>query len=126
MIVSKMKILKIITGLPLLWEKTLKTIDSRKGSLHFPRFRMLYWGPRFLAERYKLPIVITENGMTGRDSLGVRGYFHWSLMNNFEWAEGYKQRFSLFHVDYATQKRMPKDSFGWYGQLITTNGEELT
>ncbi|MHA7269664.1 family 1 glycosylhydrolase [Arthrobacter sp. HLT1-20] len=48
----------------------------------------------------------------------VRGYFHWSLLDNFEWAAGFSQRFGLVHVDYATQKRTPKDSFHWYRQLI--------
>jgi beta-glucosidase len=115
----------------------------------------LYWGPRFLAERYKLPIVITENGMSGHDWIGadgrvqdpyrieftrqylkalrravadgvdVRGYFHWSLMDNFEWAEGYKHRFGLVHVDYATQKRTPKDSAAWYRDVIASDGALL-
>ncbi|PYI68675.1 beta-glucosidase [Arthrobacter livingstonensis] len=48
----------------------------------------------------------------------VRGYFHWSLLDNFEWAAGYSQRFGLVHVDYATQLRTPKDSFYWYQELI--------
>jgi beta-glucosidase len=55
----------------------------------------------------------------------VRGYFHWSLLDNFEWAEGYKQRFGLVHVDYATQKRTPKDSAAWYAEVIRTNGADL-
>jgi beta-glucosidase len=48
----------------------------------------------------------------------VRGYFHWSLLDNWEWAEGFTKRFGLVHVDYATQVRTPKASFAWYRDLI--------
>ncbi|HIJ63154.1 MAG TPA: beta-glucosidase [Rhodospirillaceae bacterium] len=50
----------------------------------------------------------------------VRGYFVWSLLDNFEWGSGYTQRFGLIYVDFATQQRIPKESAGWYRQLITT------
>lgn len=116
----------------------------------------LYWGPRFLAEHYRLPVVITENGLScpdavsldGRvhdpqridfltrylrelqravkDGVDIRGYFHWSIMDNFEWAEGYKHRFGLIHVDYETQKRTLKDSAYWYKDVIRTNGRNLS
>jgi beta-glucosidase len=115
----------------------------------------LYWGPKFLYERYKLPIHITENGFAGLDwvavdgavhdpqridftrrylhqlmraineGVDVRGYFHWSLMDNFEWADGYRQRFGLVHVDYQTQKRTAKDSAHWFSSVIRTNGREI-
>ncbi|MET0929977.1 MAG: GH1 family beta-glucosidase [Aeromicrobium sp.] len=48
----------------------------------------------------------------------VRGYFAWSLMDNFEWAEGYAKRFGIVHVDYETQVRTPKASARWYADLI--------
>ncbi|MET0496284.1 MAG: GH1 family beta-glucosidase [Actinoplanes sp.] len=52
----------------------------------------------------------------------LRGYFAWSLMDNFEWAEGYNKRFGLVHVDYTTQRRVPKDSARWYQEVIRRNG----
>lgn len=48
----------------------------------------------------------------------VRGYFIWSILDNFEWAEGYRQRFGLVHVDYETLARTPKESYAWYRDLI--------
>jgi beta-glucosidase len=48
----------------------------------------------------------------------VRGYFVWSLLDNFEWSKGYQPRFGLVHVDYGTQTRTPKDSFYWYRDLL--------
>ena len=93
------------------------------------------------------PIVITENGMANADevingriddvprvaylrnhllaiqramALGVdvRGYFYWSLLDNFEWNSGYAKRFGIVHVDYATQERRPKASAHWYRDFI--------
>ena len=108
----------------------------------------LLWGPRFLYERYGLPIYITENGMSAHDVVSldgqvhdpnridfthryllelekavdagvpVEGYFHWSLMDNFEWSYGYTERFGIVYVDYETQRRIPKDSAYWYRDWI--------
>ena len=51
----------------------------------------------------------------------VRGYFAWSLMDNFEWAWGYHQRFGIVRVDYDTQVRKPKSSALWYARVAESN-----
>jgi beta-glucosidase len=96
-----------------------------------------------------LPLVVTENGAAFDDSADgsgwvqdddrteylathiaavadavaqgadVRGYFAWSLMDNFEWAEGYAKRFGIVHVDYDTQERTPKQSAIWFRDTIS-------
>ena len=52
------------------------------------------------------------------DGVDVRGYFVWSLLDNFEWAAGYAKRFGLVHVDYETQRRTPKASYAWYREVL--------
>ena len=114
----------------------------------------LYWGPKFLYERYQKPLYITENGLSCHDvisldgkvhdpnridflarylhelkraagEIDLRGYFQWSLIDNFEWAKGYSERFGLVYVDYPTQKRILKDSAYWYQKIIKENGRKL-
>ena len=66
-------------------------------------------------------------GQVGRaieEGADVRGYYHWSSMDNFEWAMGYSQRFGLVYVDFETQKRYVKDSGLWYRDVIKNNGFE--
>lgn len=116
--------------------------------------RSLYWTMRFLYERYRLPILVTENGIALDDraneasgeiedverclsldrflaavaraceeGVPVIGYEHWSLLDNFEWAEGYGPRFGLIYVDFATGERKWKRSAWHYRDLIAKKGE---
>ena len=55
----------------------------------------------------------------------LRGYFAWSLLDNFEWAYGYAKRFGLIHVDYDTQTRTLKDSAHFYREVIDSDGQAL-
>lgn len=117
--------------------------------------RCMYWNVRFVYERYHLPIMITENGLAANDTasldgkvhdpkrsdflrrylgqlkravgegIPVLGYQHWSVMDNFEWAEGYDPRFGLIYVNYQTQERIIKDSAWDYKKIIDTNGADL-
>ena len=108
-----------------------------------PKLAAKVWGVK--------SIYITENGTSGADKIDasgaindldrimylrnyltqlqrataegvpVHGYFLWSLLDNFEWADGYATRFGLVHVDYATQKRTPKLSASFYREVIAKN-----
>ena len=56
-----------------------------------------------------------------QDGVNLSGYFHWSLMDNFEWARGYSFRFGLYYVDFGTQRRIPKRSAGFYSEVVAAN-----
>ena len=115
----------------------------------------LNWGPRFIYERYKKPIYITENGLSCNDRIyldgkvhdadridfmhryllqlseasnngaDVQAYFHWSLLDNFEWHSGYNERFGLYYVNYNDFSRTAKDSALWYKEVVKNNGDNL-
>ncbi len=152
----------IYQGLPVRADDdgTPREVPRRPGyphcMFHWPiEPEVMYWGPRFLQERYKLPIYITESGCASMDwvhtdgkvhdtpridfltrillalhraiadDADVRGYFHWSLLDNFEWGEGYSMRFGLVYIDFETLERIPKDAYTWYQQIILSNGHCL-
>lgn len=66
----------------------------------------------------------TQVRLAMQEGVDIRGYFVWSLMDNFEWAHGYTKRFGIIHVDYETQKRAIKDSGEWYASVIRNNAVE--
>ena len=112
------------------------------------RPKVLYYGPKYFYQRYHLPIVISENGVCYEDEvdhdavhdekrskfildyfaelkhaihdgIDIKGYYYWSLEDNFEWAFGYSKRFGLVYIDYDNGlKRIKKDSFYTYQKLI--------
>ena len=111
----------------------------------------LYYGPKYLYKRYKLPIIISENGFCNVDMIhldgkvhdaqridymkryikeldnvsnivDVKGYFAWSLMDNFEWNSGVSKRFGLVYIDYNNGNRIKKDSFYEYKKIIKNRG----
>jgi beta-glucosidase len=120
--------------------------------VHAPAFKRLLL--RIGQEYRHPPLYITENGASFVDELGqdgkvhdprrvsylrehlgavraamsegvdVRGYFVWSLLDNFEWARGYSKRFGIVYVDYPTQRRIVKDSGEWYAEAIARNQVE--
>jgi beta-glucosidase len=71
-----------------------------------------------------LSAYVAEVAAAAASGVPVLGYFVWSLLDNFEWAEGYSKRFGLVYVDYPTLERVPKDSFGWYRDLIAGSRAE--
>ena len=68
---------------------------------------------------------LAELGRAIKDGIPSPATTRWSLLDNFEWADGYKQRFGMVYVDYPTSKRIPKDSFDWYRKLIASRGKLL-
>jgi beta-glucosidase len=60
-----------------------------------------------------------------QQGVDLRGYFAWSLLDNFEWSLGYSKRFGIVHVDYETQERTPKASARFYSEVIRTGGAAL-
>ena len=94
-------------------DRSCHDVVSVDGKVHDPN-RIDFLG-KYLYELRK----------SAEDGTDIRGYFQWSLMDNFEWAKGYSERFGLVYVDYVTQQRILKDSAYWYKNTIETNGSKL-
>ena len=111
-------------------------------------------GLSYLFDRYGLALYVTECGLScndriyldgqvhdldridflhryllslrkGAEKADIRGFFHWSLTDNFEWHSGYGERFGLVYIDFSTQKRTLKDSAGWFSRTARENGRNL-
>ncbi|GAA3061873.1 hypothetical protein GCM10020000_51430 [Streptomyces olivoverticillatus] len=98
-------------GLPLLVTENGAAYDDKpdaEGAVHDPE--------RIAYVHAHLEAVLRALG----DGADVRGYFLWSLLDNFEWSYGYSKRFGTVHVDYATLARTPKSSYRWYAEVIRT------
>jgi beta-glucosidase len=87
-------------------------VVSEDGKIHDER-RLDYLKNHFIQTRLAM-----------QDGVDVRGYMVWSLLDNFEWAEGFRERFGIVRVDYKTQERTIKDSGEWYSHVIATNSVE--
>ncbi len=129
-------------------EPPVNTSYGDKGGDLIGTASCMYWGIKFMYEKYRLPIYITENGcpliewkteqgtledpmradyinryfsylMKAKDEgVDIRGYYVWSLMDNFEWSSGFTRRFGLVYVDFETKERIPKSSYYNYAKLI--------
>lgn len=116
---------------------------------------VMHYGPLNLYRRYQVPLYISENGLSCNDvifldgqvhdperidflhryllelskaveeGVDLRGYLQWSFLDNFEWSQGYDERFGLIYVDYPTLRRIPKDSARWFAQVSASNGADL-
>lgn len=151
----------IYHGTPIQWDEKTKQIkeakrkNTKKTQMNWSIDpEVMYWGIKFLYERYQKPIYITENGAAFQDKITpdgkihdqerieflssyskqvlkakqegipVKGYFIWSLLDNFEWLQGYTKRFGIIYVDNETQRRIIKDSGYWYQNFIQTLKKE--
>jgi beta-glucosidase len=115
----------------------------------------LYWAPLWLHQRYGLPVFVTENGCATRDWISLDGavhdpqrldfadrylrflaqsaaagtpllgYLHWSLLDNFDWQNGFTQRYGLLYVDFSSGGRVLKQSARWFAQVAGSNGAAL-
>ena len=116
---------------------------------------VMHYGPLNMYRRYQVPLYISENGLSCNDvifldgqvhdperidflhryllelskaveeGVDLRGYLQWSFLDNFEWSQGYDERFGLIYVDYPTLRRIPKDSARWFAQVSASNGADL-
>jgi beta-glucosidase len=122
----------------------VKLLEGRGTDVGWPIYpRSIYEIVKLAWDRYRLPLIISENGIADetdkkrpayivdyltwlhqaiKEGAGVLGYFHWTLMDNFEWHLGRSARFGLFRTDYKTQNRVPRKSAYVYAKICQANG----
>jgi len=150
---NKVKIYSDFVGLNYYFHKKvkfpigLKDGDNKRTDLDWEIFPEGIYHVLKELKRYKKPIYITENGIADaedkycpqfiidhlkwvhkaiQEGVDVQGYFHWSLIDNFEWADGFKPRFGLIEVDYNNFQRKPRRSAEVYGKICQNNSLDVT
>jgi beta-glucosidase len=94
--------------------------DRRAGRIFIPDERRI----RYIAEHIASALEATAPGGTA-ESIDLRGYYVWSLMDNFEWSAGYRQPFGLLHVDFETLERTPKASYYWLQEVLAARRQAV-
>ena len=93
---------------------SLSDLPSSDGRVHDPQ-RIAYHAA-----------YLRELARAGQDGVPIAGYFAWSFLDVMEWSDGYRQKFGLVYIDHARQRRrIPKDSYHWYGEVIRTHGATI-
>ena len=125
---------------PFVFEKRAKDIQTDMDYALYPEG---FYEALHTISTLKKPIYVTENGVADQgnnireifikrylyalhkglqDGLDIRGYFYWTLMDNFEWAEGYKMKFGLYEVDFETQERTLRESSNLFAKMVKKRG----
>lgn len=115
--------------------RTLTRVRDRYGDIPLyvtENGAAFYDPPKPIGGRIEDPLrvhYLREHLRAAREAIGqgvdLRGYFAWSLLDNYEWSAGYSKRFGIVHVDFETLERTPKDSAEFYAEVVRTNGAAL-
>lgn len=123
-------------------KKIKETLTKFNNVLKYTPYPQGIYNVLLETRKYRKPVYVTENGLSDptdsirpqfiidhlewvheaiKEGVDVRGYFHWTLMDNFEWAFGFEPKFGLFETDFKTQKRTPRKSAYVYGEICKNN-----